>query len=124
MSDQKSVLVTGAAGFIGFHLSNKLCKLGYRVVGTDNINDYYDVNLKRSRLKILSSHPAFTFHQGDLKDKQTLDLLFEKNKFNYVVNLAAQAGVRYSLINPYAYMDSNYHGFLNILEACRHSKVE
>jgi len=121
--DEKSVLVTGGCGFIGFHLSQRLCDLGYRVTGLDNINDYYDVNLKRSRLELLKSRALYKFEQIDLTDKSKLDTLFSENKFQYVVNLAAQAGVRYSLTNPHAYLESNLHGFLNILEACRHNKV-
>lgn len=123
MSSQK-VLVTGAAGFIGFHLTQKLTGLGFHVVGIDNINDYYDVNLKKSRLEILQKLAGFTFVQADLTDKKQIDELFKKHQFPYVVNLAAQAGVRYSIINPYAYLESNLHGFLNILEACRHNKVQ
>jgi UDP-glucuronate 4-epimerase len=121
---QKHILVTGAAGFIGFHLSRKLCGLGYAVTGIDNLNDYYDVGLKRDRLKLLSELPDFTFHQMDLTVKEEIDGLFQRVKFNYVVNLAAQAGVRYSLTNPYAYLESNLRGFLNILEACRYAKTE
>lgn len=124
MVKNASILVTGAAGFIGFHLSRRLCSLGYSVTGIDNLNDYYDVRLKHSRLELLKSMPGFTFHQADLTDKKTIDALFQKSRFNYVVNLAAQAGVRYSLTNPYAYLESNLHGFLNILEACRHNKTE
>ena len=124
MTQKKTVLVTGAAGFIGFHLSTKLSALGYSVIGIDNLNDYYDVNLKISRLNKLKTLPNFTFHQLELTDKKGIDSLFKKNNLNYVVNLAAQAGVRYSLTNPYAYLESNLHGFLNILEACRYAKVE
>ena len=124
MTKKPSILVTGAAGFIGFHLSIKLCKLGYAVTGIDNLNDYYDVNLKHSRLNQLKQLPDFTFQQLDLTDKKGIDKLFQEVNFNYVVNLAAQAGVRYSLTNPYAYLESNLHGFLNILEACRHNKTE
>jgi UDP-glucuronate 4-epimerase len=124
MAEKHSVLVTGAAGFIGYHLSNRLCGLGYAVTGIDNLNEYYDVGLKNSRLNALNQHSNFTFHQLDLTDKKGIDDLFQKNKFKYVVNLAAQAGVRYSLTNPYAYLESNLHGFLNILEACRHFKTE
>lgn len=124
MSKPEVVLVTGAAGFIGFHLSTKLCKLGYFVVGLDNLNDYYDVNLKKSRLALLTKQPYFSFLQGDLSDKPLIDSYFKKHKFDYVVNLAAQAGVRYSLQNPYAYLDSNLTGFLNILEACRHNPIK
>lgn len=118
------ILVTGAAGFIGFHLSTKLSQLGHSVVGLDNLNDYYDVNLKKSRLALLSKQPNFTFLQADLSDKSQIDSNFEKHKFDYVINLAAQAGVRYSLQNPYAYLESNLTGFLNILEACRHNPVK
>ena len=124
MAKKPSILVTGAAGFIGFHLSIKLCKLGYAVTGIDNLNDYYDVKLKHSRLNQLKQLPDFTFQQLDLTDKKGIDKLFQEANFNYVVNLAAQAGVRYSLTNPYAYLESNLHGFLNILEACRHNKTE
>jgi UDP-glucuronate 4-epimerase len=120
----KAVLVTGAAGFIGFHLSRKLAAQGYQVVGLDNLNDYYDVNLKKSRLAILKGLPNFTFRALDLTDKTGLDKLFAEFDFPYVVNLAAQAGVRYSLTNPYAYLQSNLSGFLNILESCRHHGVQ
>lgn len=124
MAEKHSILVTGAAGFIGFHLSKKLCSLGYAVTGIDNLNDYYEVSLKESRLNILKKTEGFSFHKLELTDKKGIDALFEKSKFKYVVNLAAQAGVRYSLTNPYAYLESNLHGFLNILEACRYNKVE
>ncbi len=118
------VLVTGTAGFIGFHLSKRLCDMGVEVIGLDNINDYYDVGLKHSRLEILKPLPNFTFHKIDLQDKASIDNLFSSHKFDYVVNLAAQAGVRYSITNPYAYIESNITGFLNILEACRHHPVK
>ena len=121
---KEKVLVTGAAGFIGFHLSQLLMKQGYRVIGIDNLNDYYDVNLKYGRLEILEKQEDFTFYKIDLKDKEEIDNLFKKYQFDYVINLAAQAGVRYSLINPYAYVDSNLIGFVNILEACRHYPVK
>ena len=124
MAKKPSILITGAAGFIGFHLSTKLCGLGYSVTGIDNLNDYYDVTLKQARLSQLQNLPDFSFEQMDLTDKKRMDELFKKNNFQYVVNLAAQAGVRYSLTNPYAYLESNLHGFLNILEACRYNKVE
>jgi UDP-glucuronate 4-epimerase len=124
MGKKPSILVTGAAGFIGFHLSIKLCKLGYAVSGIDNLNDYYDVNLKHARLHQLKQLPDFTFHQLELTDKNGIEELFKQGNFKYVVNLAAQAGVRYSLTNPHAYLESNLHGFLNILEACRHHKTE
>lgn len=120
----KKILVTGAAGFIGFHLSRKLLSEGVEVVGFDNINDYYDVNLKYARLEILKCFQNFTFIKGDLADKSAIDKLFEENKFDIVVNLAAQAGVRYSIDNPQAYMESNIIGFFNILEVCRNNPVE
>jgi UDP-glucuronate 4-epimerase len=124
MVSTKNVLVTGAAGFIGFHLCKRLVGDGYSVTGIDNMNTYYDVQLKQSRLDILLNLPGFRFEAIDLCDKKNIDRLFSENNFNYVVNLAAQAGVRYSLINPYAYLESNLHGFLNILEACRHARIE
>lgn len=118
------ILITGVAGFIGFHLAQALINQGYQVIGIDNLNDYYDVNLKYGRLEILEKEEDFTFYKIDLKDKDDIDKLFEKYRFDYVINLAAQAGVRYSLINPYAYVDSNLIGFVNILEACRHYPVK
>ncbi len=120
----KKFLVTGAAGFIGFHLCRSLLEKGVEVVGFDNINDYYDVNLKYSRLEVLAPYEKFTFIKGDLADKAAVDKLFAENKFDIVVNLAAQAGVRYSIDNPQAYIESNVIGFFNILEACRHNPVE
>ena len=120
----KRILVTGSAGFIGFHLSKRLCEKGYEVTGLDCINDYYDVKLKHDRLDILRALPGFSFAQLALEDKEGVDALFTEKKFDFVVNLAAQAGVRYSLSNPYAYIDSNIHGFLNILEACRHNDIK
>ena len=121
---KEKVLITGAAGFIGFHLAQKLDALGYAVVGLDNLNDYYDVSLKEARLAELRSLENFSFHKIDLEEKDRIDALFAKEKFDYVVNLAAQAGVRYSLENPYAYINANVTGFLNILEACRHHPVK
>ena len=121
--NSKRILLTGAAGFIGFHLSRRLSSVGYEVVGIDNINDYYDVDLKYARLAILEKTPGFSFHRIDLTDKERLDQLFSNNGFEFVVNLAAQAGVRYSLLNPQTYMESNMKGFLNILECCRHNEV-
>ncbi|MCK5681730.1 NAD-dependent epimerase/dehydratase family protein, partial [bacterium] len=119
-----STLVTGAAGFIGFHLSRRLLADGVEVVGLDNLNDYYDVKLKTDRLAILQREQNFTFVDLDLVDTEGMEKLFQKNSFQQVVNLAAQAGVRYSLENPKAYVDSNLSGFLNILEGCRHNRVE
>lgn len=124
LDTSKKILVTGAAGFIGFHLSKKLLEQGVSVVGFDNINDYYDVNLKYARLDILNGFHNFNFVKGDLADKETVDRVFAENKFDIVVNLAAQAGVRYSIDNPQAYIESNVIGFFNILEACRHNPVE
>ncbi len=124
LDTSKKILVTGAAGFIGFHLSRNLLEKGAKVVGFDNINDYYDTGLKYARLDILNKYDTFKFIKGDLADKEAVDTLFKENKFDIVVNLAAQAGVRYSIDNPQAYMDSNVIGFFNILEACRHNPVE
>lgn len=115
----KVVLVTGSAGFIGFHLSQKLLKLGYQVVGFDNVNDYYEVSLKEARLNLLLKDKNFVFIKGDLHDKAVVNKVFDSHTFEYVVNLAAQAGVRYSIQNPQAYLESNIQGFLNILEVCR-----
>ncbi|TAN39787.1 MAG: NAD-dependent epimerase [Nitrospirae bacterium] len=123
MSNRK-ILVTGAAGFIGFFLSKRLVALGDEVVGLDNLNDYYDVNLKLGRLKQLAFEPSFKPVRIDLADRDAVARLFAEEKFDCVVNLAAQAGVRYSLINPHAYIDSNVNGFLNILEGCRHHAVK
>jgi UDP-glucuronate 4-epimerase len=116
-------LVTGAAGFIGMHVSLKLLSRGDIVIGIDNLNDYYDVNLKFSRLNLLLSHDSFIFEKLDIVDKDAINSLFNKFKPTHVIHLAAQAGVRYSLINPQAYIDSNITGFTNILEACRLNSV-
>ncbi|HDR8146180.1 MULTISPECIES: NAD-dependent epimerase [Bacillus cereus group] len=121
---KKTYLITGAAGFIGMHLSKQLLEMGCKVIGYDNLNDYYEVSLKESRLNILNQYEKFTFHKADLTDKEYLERLFVENEINIVINLAAQAGVRYSIENPDAYIQSNVVGFLNILEMCRHHKVE
>jgi UDP-glucuronate 4-epimerase len=118
------ILITGAAGFIGFHLSKKLLDHSYQIIGIDNLNDYYDPSLKQSRLEILGKYNNFNFHKVDLKDKAAVDHIFETYQPTHVINLAAQAGVRYSIENPYAYVDSNLTGFMNILEACRNYPVE
>jgi len=118
------ILVTGAAGFIGSHLSKRLLGRGDEVVGLDNLNDYYDVSLKEARLAQLQAMDGFRFVQLDLADREGMAALFATERFDRVVNLAAQAGVRYSLINPHAYVDSNLTGFMNILEGCRHNEVE
>jgi UDP-glucuronate 4-epimerase len=135
----KSVLVTGAAGFIGFHLSKRLLHEGATVIGIDNLNAYYDVNLKKARLSILKRHDNFVFHKIDIANRRSIENLFAgqfkiqatrervprfKNDFDTVVHLAAQAGVRYSITHPHAYIDSNIVGFINVLEGCRHHKVK
>lgn len=117
------ILVTGAAGFIGFHVSRRLLDRGDEVVGLDNVNSYYDVRLKRDRLQQLSSDPHFTLAEIDVADRAAIPALFSQHVFDTVIHLAAQAGVRYSLENPHAYVDSNLVGFVNILEACRHHRV-
>jgi UDP-glucuronate 4-epimerase len=114
------LLVTGCAGFIGFHLAARLAASGKKVVGLDNLNDYYDPALKLARLELLRQHPNFSFVKLDLADRAGMKELFERHRFPVVVHLAAQAGVRYSLQNPHAYADSNLEGFINILEGCRH----
>ncbi|WP_449355153.1 NAD-dependent epimerase [Virgibacillus natechei] len=119
----KKILVTGSAGFIGSHLSRRLLIEGHQVIGIDNVNDYYDPQLKKDRLKQLNNE-NFTFIKTDLEDLDSINQTFEKYKPEVVINLAAQAGVRYSLENPHAYINSNIVGFTNILEACRHYKVE
>lgn len=120
----KIILVTGGAGFIGYHLSKQLLEYDCTVIGYDNLNDYYEVQLKYDRLKDLEGREGYTFIKGDLADKETLGKLFQEYSFDIVVNLGAQAGVRYSIDNPDAYMSSNMVGFYNILECCRHYPVE
>jgi UDP-glucuronate 4-epimerase len=119
-----NVLVTGAAGFIGFHLANRLAAEGYAVTGVDNMSPYYDISLKKARLGILDKSENFIFKQLDLAQGKPLKKLFDSAQFDVVVNLAAQAGVRYSLKNPHAYVDANLVGFVNVLECCRHSEVK
>lgn len=135
----KKILVTGSAGFIGFHLTQRLLDRGDVVVGIDNLNDYYDVNLKIARLaqhgiavnaktlsvenKVSTNYPKYTFYKLDLTDREGVNKLFEEHQFEAVVNLAAQAGVRYSITNPQAYIDANIQGFINILEPCRHHRI-
>ncbi len=118
------VLVTGAAGFIGYHVSKRLLDRGDEVIGVDNLNDYYDPKLKEARLALLEVHSGFRLYRVDIADREAVRGLFEKERPQRVVNLAAQAGVRYSLINPQAYLDANIQGFLNILEGARHNGVE
>jgi UDP-glucuronate 4-epimerase len=118
------ILVTGAAGFIGYYLSRKLLEAGHEVVGLDNLNDYYAVSLKQARLDELNPYPGFRFVRLDLADRQGMATLFASEGFDQVAHMAAQAGVRYSLDNPHAYVDSNLVGFVNILEGCRHHGVK
>ncbi|CAK8740896.1 UDP-glucose 4-epimerase [Sodalis praecaptivus] len=116
-------LVTGAAGFIGYHVSGRLLADGHQVIGIDNLSDYYDVSLKQARLNGLRAYDAFRFHKLDLADRQGIASLFADEGFERVIHLGAQAGVRYSLDNPLAYGDANLIGHLNILEGCRHTQV-
>lgn len=123
LREKETVLVTGGAGFIGFHLSKRLLDLGCNVIGFDNLNAYYDVELKKSRLAILNARQGYTFVRGDLADQAAVDAIFSAHSPRIVVNLGAQAGVRYSITHPKAYMDSNITGFFHILEACRRYAV-
>jgi UDP-glucuronate 4-epimerase len=124
VDDKKTYLVTGAAGFIGMHLAKKMLELGCYVIGLDNINDYYDINLKHARLDILRTYDKFKFINVDLAEKTQLEALFNEHEIDVVINLAAQAGVRYSIENPEAYIKSNVVGFFNILENCRRHSVK
>lgn len=119
-----NILVTGAAGFIGMYTSERLMHEGHQVIGVDNINDYYDTQLKEDRLVKLYNYEKFSFYKIDLADRESLNQVFEKKQVDVVINLAAQAGVRYSLENPHAYVDSNLVGFVNVLEACRYYEVK
>ena len=121
---KENILVTGSAGFIGFHLCKSLLDDGYNIFGIDNINDYYDINLKLNRIKRLKSYKNFKFKKNDITDQKKLSKIFQSFNPKKVVNLAAQAGVRYSIENPYAYVNSNLVGFLNIIEMCRNHEVE
>ena len=119
----KTILITGAAGFIGANLAKRLCAEGKEltIIGIDNMNDYYDISLKEARLRELASYSSFIFVKGNIADKALLAEIFKEYEPQIVVNLAAQAGVRYSIVNPDAYVESNLLGFYNILEACRHA---
>ncbi|MXP66690.1 NAD-dependent epimerase [Pantoea sp. Nvir] len=119
-----NILVTGAAGFIGFHVSQRLLTAGHHIVGLDNLNDYYDVKLKQSRLGLITQHPSFTFIKMDLSDRVAVASIFSQYSFKRVIHLGAQAGVRYSIDNPHSYADTNLIGHLNILEGCRCHKIE
>ena len=124
VKNKERILVTGCAGFIGMHLSKELLEKNYYVIGVDNLNNYYDVKLKQDRLKILKKYNYFNFKKLDISNKYDLEKVFKQNNINKVVNLAAQAGVRYSLENPHSYIQSNVLGFMNILECCRHYKIK
>ena len=118
------ILVSGSAGFIGYHACKLLLDNGHEVIGIDNLNDYYDINLKNHRLSLLKNYKNFIFYKIDIQDHRSLESLFKKHKFDYVLHLAAQAGVRYSIENPSIYIQSNISGFLNILESCRHNNIK
>ena len=120
----KTILITGCAGFIGFHTVKKYCQYNsINIIGLDNLNDYYDISLKRDRLDILNKFDNFSFIKADLKDSLKIKSLFKENKISFVIHLAAQAGVRYSIDNPHAYIDSNIYGFLNIIEGCKENAI-
>lgn len=121
---KEKILVTGSAGFIGFHLSKRLLEDGYEVVGVDNLNDYYEISLKEARNAILKKHPDYSFYKGGIEELDFLQDIFSRHQFDYVVNLAAQAGVRYSLENPFAYTASNITGFVNVLEKAKDFKLK
>jgi len=118
------ILVTGSAGFIGFHVAKRLLREGNQVMGLDNLNAYYDVNLKHARLALLTPHRGFRFVTADVADRTQMERLFQEEPFDYVIHLAAQAGVRYSLTNPHAYVQSNVVGFTHVLEGCRHAHLK
>ena len=118
------VLLTGSAGFIGMHCVERLLARGDAVVGVDNLNDYYEVSLKEARLARIAGHESFSFHRVSVEDRNAMASLFAEEKPDRVIHLAAQAGVRYSLENPHAYIDANLQGFVNILEGCRHNNIE
>jgi UDP-glucuronate 4-epimerase len=124
VDDKKTYLVTGAAGFIGMHLSKRLLEQGCTIIGLDNMNDYYDIDLKYARLDVLKKYDQFKFYKIDMAEKGPLGILFNENSIDVVINLAAQAGVRYSIENPDVYIQSNIVGFFNILENCRHHHVK
>jgi len=124
LTSSKTILITGCAGFIGFHLAKRLLLNNYAIIGVDNLNSYYDVNLKKARLKLLKEHENFSFELITIEDKEALEKIFFLNNIDIVINLAAQAGVRYSLENPDAYIQSNVIGFMNILKCCNHHQIE
>ena len=124
MTSSKTILITGCAGFIGFHLAKRLLLNNYAIIGVDNLNSYYDVNLKKARLKLLKEHENFSFELITIEDKEALEKIFFLNNIDIVINLAAQAGVRYSLENPDAYIQSNVIGFMNILKCCNRHQIE
>ncbi|MCP3032940.1 GDP-mannose 4,6-dehydratase [Halobacillus sp. A1] len=124
LNKEKTYLITGAAGFVGYYLANKLLNYGCHVIGIDNVNDYYDITLKHTRLELLEQYEKFTYIKGDISDKGVVTRIFKEEEPEIVINLAAQAGVRYSIENPDAYIQSNILGFYNILEACRHYPVD